>query len=73
MKNHHTEGARTDARAQLDLARIPLGADFHELSSAQVDELLKLADAARYQRPKGANGSRARYYHDRLQRRARAD
>lgn len=45
-----------------------IGQDFHTLRSIQIDCLLVEADRVRYQRPKHANGSRARYFYDRLQR-----
>jgi hypothetical protein len=71
MKTRHTDAYRTDARATLEACRIPLGQDFFLLSTSQVEALLKYADAQRYQKPANANGSRARYFHDRLQRRAK--
>ena len=46
-------------------------ADFHELSSTKVDELLKAADHYGYRKPKNANGSRGRYFFSRLQRMCR--
>ncbi len=72
MKPKHVEAYRTDARATLELFGIPLGADFHTLHSSKVDRLLAAADLAKYRKPANANGSRARYFHDLLQRRARA-
>lgn len=72
MKPKHVESERFHARQTLQWCNIHLGADFHALSSAQVDKLLQAADQARYQKPRQANGSRARYFHDLLQRRARA-
>lgn len=48
-----------------------VSADFHQLTSSQVDQLLEEADRVRYRKPKNANGSRARYFHALLQRRAR--
>jgi hypothetical protein len=65
------EANRTDARATLAALDIPIGADFHALNRSQVDALLFEAKRARYRRPQNANGSKARYYHDRLQRLAR--
>lgn len=47
---------------------VPIAADFHTLTSDQVESVLAAADAARYRKPRNANGSRARYYHARLQR-----
>lgn len=42
--------------------------DYHRLSSAQVDVVLSAADAQKYRKPRNANGSRGRYFYDRLQR-----
>lgn len=72
MKQRHVKGARDNARAVLRAAKIAIGQDFHTLGSWQVDHILVEADRVRYQKPKYANGSRARYFHDRLQREARA-
>lgn len=72
MRKRHERSYRLDAIATLQMCRIPLGADFHQLSTTQVDALLGEADRTRYQKPKNANGSRARYFHDRLQRHARS-
>lgn len=44
--------------------------DFHTLSSEQVEMLLASADAVKYRKPRNANGSRGRYFHAMLQRRA---
>lgn len=62
--------ARQFARHTLWSCDVPMGADFHQLTSSQVDALLVYADAERYRAPKARNGSRARYYHAMLQRRA---
>jgi hypothetical protein len=70
MKAKHIPAYRDNARAVLSALRISVGQDFHTLSSEQVDGLLAEADRTRYQKPKHANGSRARYFHDRLQRQA---
>lgn len=43
-------------------------ADFHALSSADVDRLLVWADICKYRKPRNANGSRGRYFFARLQR-----
>ncbi len=64
MKPKHVEAYRTDARATLEMLRIPLGADFHTLPTSQVVALLAEADRVRYQRPRNANASRARYFYD---------
>lgn len=75
MRSSLREVYRTDARAILSNARIPVhttGApDFHQLRSEQIDALMEQADIRRYQKPKGANGSRARYFYQMLLRRAR--
>jgi len=44
------------------------GQDFHTLTGQQVDALLAEAERLRYRKPKHAFGSRARYFHARLQR-----
>lgn len=61
-----TGEARTNTIPPLDLAR-----DFHTLTSSEVSQVLAAADAAKYRKPKDANGSRARYYWAKLQRDAR--
>jgi hypothetical protein len=71
MKQHHRQGARLGALYTLKACNIRPGQDFHMLSAGQVDELLKCADFVKYRKPRSANGSRARYFHDLLQRRAR--
>ncbi len=43
-------------------------ADFHTLSSEQVEMLLASADTLKYRKPRNANGSRGRYFHAYLQR-----
>lgn len=45
-------------------------ADFHRLSSAQVERLVEFAKQYRYRKPKNANGSTARYFFAMLQRHA---
>ena len=70
MKARHIEAERVNAWAILQSIKASVGQEFHTLSSSQVDALLVAADAARYQRPKNANGSRARYFYSLLQRRA---
>ncbi len=71
MKPRHAEAYRTHARAILDALKIHVGQNFFTLSNSQVCGLIEAADFARYQKPANANGSRARYFHDRLQRQAR--
>lgn len=64
--------ARTcEARGILEACGVALRADFHALSSSQVEALVAAAKRARYRRPAHANGSTGRYYHALLQRRAR--
>jgi hypothetical protein len=62
----------TKQRAIDALARcgVPVGANFHTLTSLQVAALIDEADAAKYRKPANANGSRGRYFHERLQRQA---
>ena len=60
-----------EARLMLQQCDINLGADFHALTGDKVTALLSRADFYRYRAPKNANGSRARYFHDFLQRKAR--
>jgi len=71
MHQRHREYERQNAIMTLNMCRIPLGADFHTLTVAQVAALDDEADRVRYRKPKTANGSRCRYFHDLLQRRAR--
>lgn len=70
MKAHHKQGARLNAALTLKSLKIAVGQDFHTLGRTQVDGLLVEADLAKYRKPRNANGSRARYFHDRLQRHA---
>lgn len=72
MKPRHAEMASVHAAETLKSCSVAIGADFHTLSSSQVDALLAEADRVRYQKPRNANGSRARYFHDMMQRRAAA-
>jgi hypothetical protein len=65
------ENPTRTARAILANCAVPIGADFHTLPSHKVDSLLAWADKQRYRKSKAANGSRARYFHDMLQRRAK--
>ena len=59
---------KTDACVILRELSIPRGEDFHTLRSSTVDSLLTVADQYKYRKPKSANGSRGRYFHDYLQR-----
>lgn len=58
------------AREILQSCGVPVGADYYTLSSSQVDAIVAAADRVKYRKPRDANGSRGRYYHERLQRRA---
>ncbi len=60
-----------DARETLSRLRILRGADFHTLSTDDVESLIAEADRVKYRKPHNANGSHARYFHDMLQRRAK--
>ena len=71
MKQRHKESERFNARETLRMCRVHLGADFHTLSTTQVDSLLAEADRVKYRKPRNANGSRGRYFHNLLQRRAK--
>lgn len=70
MKARHAAAYRLDAREVLKAINAAVGQDFHTLRSKQVEALLTEADRVRYVAPKGANGSRARYFYQQLQRRA---
>jgi hypothetical protein len=62
-----------EAHSILNLCHISRGDDFHRLNSDRVETLLYYADLHKYRQPKNANGSRARYFHAYLQRRANSD
>jgi hypothetical protein len=62
--------ARIHSRNILNDCRIELGADYHALSTDQVQALIDWANRDKYRKPVNANGSRGRYYHAMLQRRA---
>jgi hypothetical protein len=44
--------------------------DFHALTTAEVERLIAEANRVHYRAPKVRNGSRARYFHAKLQREA---
>jgi hypothetical protein len=71
MKERHKASIRGDALETLKYLKIEVGQDFYTLSSSQVEKLLEEADRVKYRKPRNANGSRGRYFHDRLQRHAR--
>ena len=52
------------------LSRCNARGNFHALPASVVESLLDEADRVKYRRPKNANGSRARYFHAYLTRRA---
>jgi hypothetical protein len=49
-------------------AGVDIRADFHTLTSAQVDAVLEQAQVSGYRKPVNANGSRARYFFSAVQR-----
>ena len=57
-----------DARNILINCGVRISDDFHALPSDKVAALLAWADKWHYRKPRNANGSRARYFHDYLQR-----
>ena len=59
-----------DARNTLHRLGLTARHDFHALRSEVVDAILAEADRAKYRKPRNANGSRARYFHALLVRRA---
>lgn len=71
MKVRHVASERLNARATLEMIGAKVGQDFFTLRTSQVEALLKEADQHRYRRPPNANGSRARYFYEMIQRRAR--
>ncbi len=62
--------SKQEACEILEACGVEVGADFYALDRERVDALLTEADQAHYRLPKLANGSRARYFHESLQRRA---
>lgn len=70
MKPRHVAGARQNAQAVLAAINAAIGQDFHTLTTSQIELVLEEADRVRYQRPRNANGSRARYFYQLLQRQA---
>lgn len=61
---------RERARRILGLIPAPVGGNFYALRQEAVYNLLGEARAAGYRQPRNANGSRARYFHEYLQRAA---
>ena len=64
---------REQATNILRLCGIKPDTDFHALASIHVDFLIHAANNLRYRKPRNANGSRARYFHAYLQRRAASE
>jgi hypothetical protein len=64
------KGHGSNPRGTLQRLGIPLGADYHTLSSSKAQELADEAKRQGYRKPDSANGSTGRYFHDRLQRQA---
>lgn len=69
-RKFNRETPTMSARTILSLCGIAIGGDYHKLRSVQVDTLLEWADVCRYRKPRNANGSRGRYFHNMLQRQA---
>lgn len=70
-QSRYAEGERVNAREFISSINAHVGQDYHTLSGEQVDAILKEVRRVRYQKPRNANGSTARYYYERLQRHAR--
>ena len=63
-----TKLTNCEALTLLKSRGVDMKADFFALRSDAVREILAVADLAKYKLPKNANGSRARYFHARLER-----
>ena len=59
---------RADAIALAARHEIPLNVDFYTLPLSTVERVIKAADERKYRRPRSANGSRARYFYEYLNR-----
>jgi hypothetical protein len=62
-----------DKKDALDIllrCKVEVGANFFALRSVNVCSLIREANRVNYRAPKHANGSRGRYFHDFVQRRA---
>lgn len=68
MKQRHKGPDRLYCISVLHMIGADRDQDFHTLTSAQVERLLNEADRVKYQRPTSANGSRARYFFERISR-----
>ena len=62
---------KSDAINFLTRSGIAAGANFYTLARSQVCDLLAFADLVKYRKPRNANGSRGRYFHEYCQRVAR--
>jgi hypothetical protein len=62
------KATKQQAITALYYAGISIGQDYHELHSSDVSTVLVWAAKCRYYKPKNANGSRARYFFESLQR-----
>ncbi len=58
-----TRLTQSEAQSILEDLEIAGGTDFFVLQMWQRDELLRVADARRYRKPKSANGSRSRSFY----------
>lgn len=63
-----TAAAKRESRRTLEAQGIDFSADFHALSSDQVQLLIDRAQHDKYKAPADANGSTARYFFYRLAR-----
>jgi len=70
MKARHVSAYRIGALEILKMIGANQSQDFFTLSASQISKLLECADVRHYRRPAGANGSRARYFFQTVQRRA---
>lgn len=58
--------SREQVKKLLVINNINFNSDFHELPSFIVDALVLMAKATKYRKPRGANGSIARYFFNHL-------
>lgn len=71
MKQRHIAGIALNARETLRMLNLNASQNFHTLSPSQVERLLEEADRVKYRKPKNANGSRGRYFFQKLVRESR--
>ncbi|GAC1371027.1 MAG: hypothetical protein NVS3B25_19000 [Hymenobacter sp.] len=62
------KATKEQAIKALSQSGIYMNTDYHELHRSDVDTVLRWAAKCRYYKPKNANGSRARYFFESLQR-----